>query len=332
MMRGLVVVPVLPHRTRTEFRHFVDFLVVGAHPEGGRNDEKLVELLEKFCFAAVHLDQRTVRANMLHRRHGRASHAGGTTTATFGTRTGDGIRRKRVVPGVALYVALSPLDWLEVMHHSSRVGLWRHQSNLSVKQSRVRTHTAFVQDISLIAQFLDQARIVFERGSGEVEKSLGGGEVSEAIVQGARHLVTTTATCADGEVALVDVRVDATLAHRPTRITRRIREGIFDQCFFCQLQVKVRNILHNRIRHHHICEGSDHAVSVSWRSPRRQPASFLVRIQPTLHDVAQVIGVDQRQQRIHCAERVPKSIICDERSGMHLTMRVVRRIMHHIAL
>ena len=29
------------------------------------------------------------------------------------------------------------------------------------------------------------------------------------------------------------------------------------------------------------CKGSDHAVAVSWGGPGRQPASFLVRIQPT---------------------------------------------------
>ena len=40
------------------------------------------------------------------------------------------------------------------------------------------------------------------------------------------HLKKKLRTCVDGEVTLVNISVDATLAHRPTRITRRIREGL----------------------------------------------------------------------------------------------------------
>ena len=55
---------------------------------------------------------------------------------------------------------------------------------------------------------------------------------------------------------------------------------ISEQGLLGQREVKVRHILNNGIGHHHVCEGSDHTVTVAWARPGGQPPAFLVGVQP----------------------------------------------------
>eukprot|EP00968_Pinguiococcus_pyrenoidosus_P009135 scaffold707_cov240-Pinguiococcus_pyrenoidosus.AAC.3 len=202
---------------------------------------------------------------------------------------------KRVVPSRALDISVSPDARIEAWLEAADLGLRSHEARLRVEEAVPSFPCTVVERLAL-------------RGLVQLLGGLGGGEVREAKVQSEGHRIRHADVVWD--VAQFAVVLVALLPPDPCALG----EGILLDCLPRHLLVHMRNILDDCVRKRDVGEGAHHAVTVPRACPLRQPAALLEGVHPPLDDPASLVRVGEVQEGIHGAERVPESVVGDQRA------------------